>query len=190
MALAVLALSAAVMNGCGDTVQDQPIARSELERLVMNTEIPIYWLGGTFRGLAVTATSRDPGGAYTLQYGDCTQGGQVTCVTALQIVTSPDNSFRPGGATPAVELSLRGSRATSAQAGKALTIATGTVIVDVYASSPALARAAAQTMVPINQPALPGVSLPRALPNTGFATEPLPGQKPPVVSVPKALSSL
>jgi hypothetical protein len=188
--LAVLALSATVLGACGDTVQDQPIARSELERLVMSTEFPIYWLGGSFEGLAVTGTSHDPSGAFTLQYGDCTQGGQVTCVTPLQIVTSPDNSFRPGGTTPAAELHLRGLTATSAQSGNAITLATGGVIVDVYASSPKLARAAAQTMVPINRPALPGAPLPRSLPDTGFGAQPLPSQKPPTVSVPRALSSL
>jgi hypothetical protein len=177
------------LSACGDTVQDQPIARSELERLVMNSEFPIYWLGGSFQGLAVTGTTLDPSGAFTLQYGDCTEGGQITCVTPLLIVTSPDNSFRPGGATPAAVLRVRGVTATSTQAGDAITIATGAVIVDVYADSSALARAAAQTLVPINQPALPGAMLPPALPDTGFAAKPLPSQKPPIVSVPRALSS-
>ena len=41
-----------------------------------------------------------PAARSRVQYGDCLQGGQGTCVPPLRIVTSPDNSFLPGGSAP------------------------------------------------------------------------------------------
>jgi hypothetical protein len=165
--------------GCGNTLQDQPIARSWLENLEIIRGYPIYWLGGTFERLAITAVEHDPGGAYAIRYGDCTVGGQMTCVTPLLIITSPDNSFVPGGAAPGRDLAVRGIEGRRLQEGRTLVLRTGPVVVDVYAQTPALARAAVETMVPINEPAAPGDPLPAPLPTTPMAREPLAGQTPP-----------
>jgi hypothetical protein len=181
---AVLALCALALSACGNTIQDQPIARSALEPMVLNSHYPVYWLGGAFHNLAITEAAHDPGGAYTLHYGDCTEGGQYTCVTPLTIVTSPDNSFIPGGASPRRTVALRGLHATLAQQGATIEIPTGPVVVSIYANSPALARAAALMMVPINLAGIPGEPLPAALPNTGFSSEPLASQKPLEVHIP------
>jgi hypothetical protein len=175
-ALAALCTCGAL--GCGNTLQDQPVAPSILEPLVRQEAFPVYWLGGAFRGLAITRVERDPSGAYEIQYGNCTLGGESTCVTPLEIVTSPDNSFLPGGAAPQRRVLIRGVHAISANGGEALVVATGPVVVDLYAASPVLARAAAATMVSINAPAAPGAALPRALPNTGFGERPLITQQP------------
>jgi len=203
-ALALLVLGALGLGACANTVQDEPTAPSALESLVTQEGFPVYWLGGTFRGLSITDVGRDPSGAYAIQYGNCLVGGETVCVTPLQIVTSPDNSFLPGGGAAQNTVLIRGVRGHSALGGKALSLATGGVVVDLYADRPALARAAAEAMVTINAPAgiddaptggaagrgqagrptplsqsdLPGAPLAPPLPNSGYGERPLPSQQP------------
>ena len=185
----LLTLGALALTACGDTLQDQPIARAALEPLVLEHHYPVYWLGGVFHRLAITAVDRDPSGAYAIHYGDCIEGGQYTCVSPLLIVTSPDNSFLPGGSSRTRRaVALRGVRGVLAQQGATIAIPTGGVIVSVYATTPALARAAAQTMVAVNRVGVPGAPLPGPLPDTGFAQAPLPSQEPVAVRLPEAAS--
>jgi hypothetical protein len=184
LAAALVCLTALALSACGDTIQDQPISRSALEPMVLQHAYPVYWLGGEFQRLAITEAAHDPGGAYTIHYGDCTRGGQFTCVSPLSIVTSPDNSFLPGPATARRELKLRGVRGVVAQQGATIEIATGGVVVEIQAENPRLARAAAQAMTPINRAGLPGAPLPPPLPDTGFAATPLAAQLPPGARLP------
>jgi len=149
----MLALCAGTAGACGDTVQDQPIPHNTLETLLL-APYPVYWLGRSFQGIAITEAARDPSGAFSVQYGDCLQGGQGTCVTPLRVVTSPDNSFVPGASAPHRTLPLRGARAVVAQHGRAIAIPTGGVVVAIYALTPRLAAAAAQGAVPINASAV------------------------------------
>ena len=179
-AAALLTLCGLTLGACANTLQDEALAPSFLEPLAMQEEYPVYWLGGTFRGLPIISVGRDASGAYTIKYGNCRQGGENVCVTPLEIVTSPDNSFRPGGSTAQREISVRGVASTSAQGGRTIEVSTAGVVVDIYADSVALARAAAQEMVSINAVELPGAPLPRALPTTAFAQKPLLSQQPPV----------
>jgi hypothetical protein len=180
-ALAALAtaLCALYLSACGDTVQDQPIPHNSLESMLL-APYPVYWLGATFHGLRITEASHDPSGAFTVQYGDCLEGGQSTCVPPLKVITSPDNGFVPGEGshTPRTAASLRGLRGYIAARGEAISIPTGGVILDVYAHTPALARAAAQTAVPINYPGAPGAPLVAPMPDTGYGERPLPSQTP------------
>ncbi len=179
-ALATLAcvLCALSLGACGNTIQDQPIPHNELESLML-APYPVYWLGGTFQGLQITEAARDPSGSFTVQYGDCLQGGQSTCVTPLKIVTSPDNSFVPGeGSFTSRTASLRGVRSLLAEHGQAISIPTGPVVLDIYAHTRALALAAANTAVPINYPSWPFSPLPARLPDTGFGSRPEPSQVP------------
>lgn len=165
------------LGGCGDTLQDRPIAHSTLETLLV-APYPVYWAGRSFRGLAITEATHDPSGAFSLQYGDCVEGGQSTCVPALRVVTSPDNSFVPGGSTPQHGALVRGVGAVLAQRGRTIAIPTGGVVVSIYADSARLASAAADTVVPINEPGTPGGQLPAQLRDTGFGSTPLPSQVP------------
>jgi hypothetical protein len=176
---ALAALCALAPGGCGDSLQDQTVSPASLEPLVMQDEFPVYWLGAVFHRLAITGVGRDPGGAYEIQYGNCAPGGENVCVTPLQIVTSPDNSFLPGGAARYSTVRVRGVRGLTAQGGDTIELRTGAVVVDIYADSPSLARAAAGTMVRINAVDLPGAPLPRPSRDTGFAARPLPSQQPP-----------
>ncbi len=174
---ALLAGCALALGACGDTLQDRPIAHNTLESLIV-APYPVYWLGGSFQGLQITDASHDPSGAFSVQYGDCVVGGQSTCVTPVTVITSPDNSFVAGGSSPQSTASLRGVQAVLAQRGHTIAIATGGVVVSVYADSARLATAAAHTIVPINEVGEPGAPLPVGLPDTGFGSTPLPSQVP------------
>jgi hypothetical protein len=184
-ARAVLAACALALASCGDTLQDKPIGGKPLESVLVGSRFPVYWLGLRYRGMPISAVTIDPSETVTIRYGDCVIGGQYTCVTAVSIVTSPDNSFIPGGATRQRTVSLRGARARASRGGTTLAIPTAGVMVSVFADSATLARAAALTMTPLNEPGLPLAPLPAALPDTGFDRGPLPGQVPSGVSVPR-----
>jgi len=183
-ATALACLAALTLTACADTIQDQPISRSALEPLVLQHAYPVYWLGGEFNRLAITEAAHDPSGAYTIHYGDCTQGGQYTCVSPVSIVTSPDNSFVPGGAEDRPAVRLRGVPAKLTQQGATIVIPTGGVVVSIFATNARQARAAAQTMVPINRPGVPEQMLPPPAPDTGFASAPLASQVPRVIRIP------
>lgn len=172
-------LCALCLGACGDTIQAQPVPHNSLESMLL-APYPVYWLGGAFHGLQITEASHDPSGAFTVQYGNCLEGGQSTCVPPLKVITSPDNGFVPGeGAhTSRTSTLIRGVRGHLAAAGDAISISTGGVILDVYAHTPALALAAARTAVPINSPGAPGDPLAAPLPNTGYGEHPLPSQTP------------
>jgi hypothetical protein len=175
--LGIVLAGALALSACGDTLQDRPIPHNTLESLLV-APYPVYWLGRSFQGMSITAAGHDPGGSFTVQYGDCVEGGQSTCVPPLKIVTSPDNSFVAGGSTPQRSAVLRGVAAVIAQKGHTIEIATAGVVVGIYADRPRLAAAAARTIVPINEVGVPGAQLPARLPDTGFGSTPLPSQKP------------
>ncbi len=177
MAAALLAGGTAI-GGCASTIQDRPISSSVLEQLVMIHEYPIYWLGVKFHGLAATNVLRDPSGAFSVQYGDCVEGGQSTCVTPLSVVTSPDNGLRALASAAHTTLEIRGVKGALARGRKAIEVATGGVVVDIYARGSTNVLAAARTMVPINRAGLPEAPLPVPSPDTRFASRPLKGQLP------------
>ena len=183
LALFALGLCALTLGACGDTLQDQPLSHKTLESLIM-APYPVYWLGGSFQGMAITEASQDPSGAFAVQYGNCARGGQNTCIARLRVVTSPDNSFIPLGSQPHRAVLIRGVAGVAAQADQTIEPTAG-VVVGIYADSPSLARAAAATAVPINYPGAPAAALPSPLPDTGFAEQPLPGQTPTPLRVPR-----
>jgi hypothetical protein len=170
-------LLALALGACGDTLQVRPIPHQTLEGLIMSP-YPVYWLGGSFHGMAITEATHDPSGSYSVQYGNCLQGGQGVCVPPLRVVTSPDNSFLPGGLSATRQTLLRGVSALLAQAGRTVIIPTAGVVVDIYAQDSRMARAAAQTVVPINAVGAPEATLPARLAGTRFASTPLPAQMP------------
>jgi len=167
-----------VLAGCGNTLQEGPISHSSLEGLIVNP-FPIYWLGGSFKGLELKETSHDPSGGFSVLYGDCLEGGQGTCVPPLRVVTSADNSFFPGGQTHTRATRIRGVPALLAQSGTTIIIPTGLVVVDIFALNRTLAAEAARTIVPINEPGTPEGPLPASLPDTGYGSTPLASQEPP-----------
>jgi hypothetical protein len=177
IALLALGLCTLALGGCGNTLQDQPISQTTLESLIL-APYPVYWLGGSFQHMAITEASEDPSGAFAVQYGDCAVGGQNTCVPRLRVVTSPDNSFIPFGSRPHRAVRIRGVTGVAAQGDDTIELPTAGVVVGIYADNSDIARAAAETTVPINDIGAPATSLPAPLPDTGFAERPLPGQMP------------
>jgi hypothetical protein len=182
---ACLVALALALAGCADAVQDRPIPHSNLETLLA-APFPVFWLGGSFHGLAITETAHDPSGAFTVQYGDCRQGGQGTCSAPLRVVTSPDNSFVPGYGAGSRSAAIRGVAASVMSGGRSIVFATAGVIVEIYALDAGLAARAAQTVVAIDEAGSPGDPLPPALPDTGFAETPLPSQLPAPLTPPGA----
>ena len=171
------ALCALCLCACANTLQDRPIPHNILEGLIA-APFPVFWLGRSFQGLAVSEATQDPSESFSVQYGNCVQGGEGACVRPLRVVTSPDNSFLPGGSTPTQHTRIRGVSAELAQEGDTIVIGTAGVVVDIYAQNPSTAAAAARTVVPINVPGAPEAPLAAPLPNTGFGETPLPSQLP------------
>jgi hypothetical protein len=171
------AVVAAGISACGNTLQVQPVPHNELEGMIQ-APFRVYWLGGTFRGLAVQQVAHDPGGAYSVQYGNCLTGGQGTCKPPLLVVTSPENTFVPGGSTSTRSARIRGLPAVEAQSGQVVMIPTGNVVVDILASDPRLARAAARNVVPINAPGGPDTPLPPSRPTNAYSGRPFNSQVP------------
>jgi hypothetical protein len=178
---AFAALCACLLAGCGNGEQSKTLSASSLEPLVANQEFPIFWLGGRFDGLALTQVVGDPSGAYEMQYGACAIGGPETCIPPLAVISSPDNSFTPGAGAISGAATIRGVHAILTEEGRTIALATGTAAVDIRAKTRALALAAADRMVAINQLGTPAARLAAAQPNTGYAGKPLEGQQPQTV---------
>ncbi len=175
----LLALGAAAMiAGCGSSIVERPVSLSSLEGLLTVESMPVYWLGLRFEGMALTAVSEDPGGAFTLQYGNCLSGGPATCRTALELITSPQSTFLPSAGNDTKPISMRGVSGLAAQHGAVIELRTGPVVVDVRARKSRVARAAAAAIVAVNAPGSPGQRLPAARPNGSFTDEELPVQQP------------
>jgi hypothetical protein len=172
-----VAACASTLSSCGGTLQDRPIPHNLLEYMV-TAPFPVYWLGASFGGLAISEVAHDPSDAWSIEYGNCLEGGEGTCVPPLRIVTSPDNSFHPGGLAPTRTMPIRGVRAILAQEGKTIIIPTDGVVVDIYANSAPTAIAAAHTAVPINELGATGAPLPSVLAPNGVGETPLPSQVP------------
>jgi hypothetical protein len=184
-----LAACSIPLASCGDTLQDQAIGPSPLESVIVKSRFPVYWLGQRFDGMRITGVLIDPSGAVTLRYGDCLVGGQFTCVTPLELISSPDNSFLPGEGEVGQTRMVRGAAALSTQSGRALAIRTGSVVVSLRAENAALALRAARLMAPVNKVGLPLQPLPAAAPDTGFGQLPLPSQLPPGTPIPQSRES-
>jgi hypothetical protein len=176
-AASLTALCALGLGACANTLQNTPIPHNTLEGLEM-APFPVYWLGRSFHDMVVSEATHDASGSYSVQYGNCAEGGEGTCVHPLRVVSSPDNSFLPGGSTAKHLTTIRGAAAVLEQTGRTVVIATAGVVVDIYAANAHIAQAAAQTIVPINFLGAPEAPLPAALPNTGYGEMPLPAQVP------------
>jgi hypothetical protein len=172
--LAVLAavLAALLLAACGDTLQLQPLADRDIVH-AHDAPYVVYWVGRAFHGMPLSFAAPQTGGSVLITYGNCIIGGQSTCVRALTIVTAHDNSFLPGESHSLVRRRIRGRIAVVAMGGRTIELGTGPVVVDVIASTPALAAQAAEAMTPLNPQGAntggPGSTLPPALPPNGFA---------------------
>jgi len=165
LAAALLALTLAACGG--DTLQLKALSDDDLSSAA-DVPYAVYWTGRAFQGMPVTFAGTRTGGSVLITYGNCVIGGQNTCTHALSIVTSHDNSFIPGAQHSNVRRLIRGRLAVIGMGGRTIEIATGPVVVDINASTAALARAAAEAMSPLNRSGAPGATLPPALPPNGF----------------------
>lgn len=163
------ALSASVLlAACADTLQRPPLRDRDLTSAEA-VNYSVYWVGRGFEGMPLSFAAPFTGGSVVITYGNCIIGGQSTCVRPLTIVTSHDNSFVPGSRFTPVRRQIRGRTAVVAMGGTTIEIATGDVVVDIYASSAALARAAAESLEPLNRPGSPSDPLAPPGPPSGYA---------------------
>lgn len=175
--LAIVLALALLAAGCGNTVQVQPVPHNELESMIV-APFRVYWLGASFRGLTVQQVSHDPGGAFSVQYGNCLTGGQGTCLPPLLVVSSPESTFVPGGAAHTRQVQVRGLPALEAHGGRVVMIPSGNVVIDIFADTPKLARQASRNVVPINAPGAPGDALPPSRQTEAFSGRPFSSQVP------------
>jgi len=158
---------AVTLTGCASTLQLQPLYDRDLTHAAA-APYSVYWVGRAFEGMPVSFAAPQTGGSVLITYGNCVVGGQSTCLRALEIVTSHDNSFVPGAQHATAHRLIRGRLAVIGNGGRTIEIATGAVVVDIDANTPALAQATAESMTPLNRPGAPGQTLPAALPPNGF----------------------
>jgi len=165
--LCAAAAIALTLSGCASTLQLRPLQDRDLTHAEA-APYSVYWVGRAFEGMPVSVAEPRTGGSVLITYGNCVIGGQDTCLRALQIVTSHDNSFVPGAQHATAHRLIRGRVAVIGNGGRIIEIATGDVVVDIDANTPALARATAESMTPMNRAGTPGQTLPPALPPNGF----------------------
>src|SRR5579862_9780850 len=159
-----LVLAGLLLAGCGSVLPAHLVGNDNLTALVSVNRFPIYWVGGTFEKLSLTNIAHDYGGAFSLQYGNCSLGGQAVCVAPLVIVTTPEGSLSTGPQSGSGALRERGVTGLMGEKGRTIELATGKVVVDIYAQTAALARAAAATIAPINRLGTPSSNLPAPAP--------------------------
>lgn len=172
MRIALSLLAALALAGCGAQLAPAPTTDHDLA-LLRHAAFPVYWLSRSFQGNQVTGAGRDPGGAANVAYGVCASGGQSTCVHPVLVVTAPDNSFVPGAVRHGRAVTVRGRRAIVGEGGRTIEIPTGPVVVDVLATTPRLARAAARALRPLQADSTrAGGALPPPSGPSGFARSP------------------
>ena len=153
-------------------------SRTSVSRGSWSRPFPVYWLGASFDGLAVSEAFARPQRRVHAQYGNCVQGGQGYCVPPLRIVTSPDNGFLPGGS---LGLSSGASAASTRCSPRAARRSLSPPAMSCSTSTPRARRSRSPPRtgaVPINAAGVPGEALPARLPNDGFEQRPLPTQVP------------
>ena len=168
---------ALALGACGDTVQERPIPHNLLESLIL-APFPVYWVGGSFRGMAITEATHDPSGPFSVQYGSCLSGwtGDVRAAAAGRDLPrqqlpagwrdreQPHAGARGGGAVRAGGDNARDPHRRGRRRH--------------LRRQRAHSSRRRDDVVPINAVGAPGAPLARALPNTGFGATPLPSQVP------------
>ena len=124
-ALLALGLCTLALGACGNTLQDQPISHNTLESLLL-APYPVYWLGGSFQGMAITEASQDPSGAFAVQYGDCVGRAARTPVSpACGWSPHPTTASSPARLTaPHRTVQIRGVAGVAAQGDETIELPT------------------------------------------------------------------
>jgi len=122
------------------------------------TDIPIYWVGPRFEGIALTAADRPedylPALGMRLYYGDCVRRGSLLggggCLLPLEVnsVTSTPHINHTLG--PQHRITIRGVPAIVFDDGRSIEVYTGGSAVDVYADSPQRALRAVAALRRLN----------------------------------------
>ncbi|HEV2998905.1 MAG TPA: hypothetical protein VGX16_07340 [Solirubrobacteraceae bacterium] len=160
--------SLAVLAGCS-TGPPPPLGERALAEAQTFPYFPLYWVGPSFRGQALTAVdgrksynSAIGDGVY---YGDCVLGagtlpGGSGCRLPLQVSTVIYHLHSNSPLGPQSNALIRGVPAAIYDGGRSVELYSGRLAIDVYSSSPGGALAAARALRPINAPGSPDEPLP------------------------------
>jgi hypothetical protein len=145
-AAGALALAGA-LAGCGAITQT--LQQNQLRSVEAVRGWQVYWVGMRFEGLPLRALNRDPGGAFTAQYGNC-ENANAACAAPLLIVSTPDPSFVPGAPHAELPTTIRSVPVYATDGGRILHVATGNESVTVTARRATDALAAVDSMDALN----------------------------------------
>lgn len=166
--LGVIAIVLAVaLAGCGDA-QPRRIGAAEMAGAQTFPYYTLYWVGPTFERHPLTAADGvegyKPGVGDSVYYGDCVPGngvlGSKGCLLPLKVTTAVfalRSNIELGSQRNAI---IRGVPAAIFEEGRAMELYTGRLVIDLYASTPARAYAAAQLLQPLNAPGSSAEPLP------------------------------
>jgi hypothetical protein len=148
-----------VLAGCA-THPAPPISDADLQLARQFHLFTVYWAGRSIAGIQLTAADSthdyDPTVGMRVYYGNCVKPSSILsskgCQLPLEIATVVYKPHTNIGFGPRTETVIRGVPVVAYNGGRSLEIYTGNLAIDVYAQSPALAQAAAATLVPLNRP--------------------------------------
>ncbi|HEV7942660.1 MAG TPA: hypothetical protein VGP17_07650 [Solirubrobacteraceae bacterium] len=158
---------AVVLAGCGDA-QPRRIGAAELAGAQTFPYYTLYWVGPSFEQHPITAAdgveAYKPNTGDSVYYGDCLPGngalGSKGCLLPLKVTTSIyalHTNVELGSQRNTI---IRGVPAAIFEEGRAIELYTSRLVIDLYASTPARAHAAAQLLRPLNTAGSSTVPLP------------------------------
>jgi hypothetical protein len=164
----VLAALCALIAGCG-TNSPPPLSARALRPTRQFRDLPIFWTGTSFEGIALTAADRPedylPALGMRVYYGDCGHHALLSsggCTLPLEINSILYKSHSTLDLGPQRATRLRGVPAIIFDGGRSIELYTGRVSVDVYSDSPSRALRAVRALRTLNVPLVrrPGARLP------------------------------
>ena len=169
--IAAATLLGLLVAGCGTSAPapiTSPSSRLELEQAEFFPYFRVYWDGLHFQGIELTAAdgtqNYNSSIGETLQYGDCDTNKGVLhtggCTLPLEIVTVIWHHHSNANLGSQYNTIIRNVPATVFNGGKSIEVYTGKDAIDVYADSPARARAAVLSLRTLNAPGRAGGPLP------------------------------
>lgn len=167
LAGAVALVLAILLAGCGNA-QPRRIGAAELAGAQTFPYYTLYWVGPSFAGHPLTAAdgveAYKPSTGDSVYYGDCVPGngvlGSKGCLLPLKVTTSIyalHSNVELGSQRNTI---VRGVPAAIFEEGRAIELYTGRLVIDLYASTPARASAAAQLLRPLNTSGSSAAALP------------------------------
>jgi hypothetical protein len=131
---------------------------------------PVYYLGESFEGLALTEAPPPGSGLASFVYGSCEPTEEMGCAPPLEVQVWPactrnpsSHELAPGMPMPRREDTIRGVPAAFYEDGFRLELSTGSVTVVIFGEQDQIVRAA-QALRTLDSAPAPGEDLPPPVP--------------------------